>query len=66
MPRLRKNRVFCGEFGCVGFLVVCLQYKINPNPTKKYFAVGRSGQNATFNLIFLGGVGLGLGSSSVS
>ena len=42
-----------GEFGWVGLLAVCFHYKINPNP-RKICAVGKSGPNATFNLIFLG------------
>ena len=51
------HQAICGEIGwvgfdCVGFLVVCLLHKINPNP-RKLFAVGKSGPNATF-LIFLG------------
>ena len=34
---------------------------IKPVPThEKIFAVGKSGPNATFNLLFLGWVGLGL------
>ena len=37
-----------------GFLVVCFLYKTNPNPPKKTNPVGKSGPNATFNLIFLG------------
>ena len=54
-----------GEFGWVGFLVVCFQYKTNPNPQRKKIAVGKNGPNATFDLFFLGWVGLGLVSSSV-
>ena len=49
------------------FLVLCLLYRTNPNPRKKYLLIGKSGPKATFNLFFsLGWVGLGLGSSSVS
>ena len=50
----------CRELDWVGFLVVCFLYKTNPNPTKKLCAVGKSGRNATFSLIFPW-VGLTLG-----
>ena len=50
---LSLDRVFCGEFGWVGFLVVCFLCKTNPN-SRKMFAVGKSGPNATFHLIFRG------------
>ena len=50
-----KNYGVCGEFGWVGFLVVCFLYKINPNPPKMICCGEKSGPNATFfNLIFLG------------
>ena len=52
--RCLPNRVFADDFGWVGFLVVCLLYKTNPNPRKKIFAVGKSGPRASLNLIFLG------------
>ena len=42
-----------GEFGWVGFLVVCLLHKTNVNH-EKIFAMGKSGPHATFNLFFLG------------
>ena len=42
------------ESGWVRILVVCFLYKTNPNPRKIIFAVGKSGPNATFNLIFHG------------
>ena len=49
----------CGEFGWVGFLVVCFLDK--PIPThEKIFAVGKSGPIATFDLFF-SWVGLSLG-----
>ena len=38
----------------LGFLVVCFLYKTNPKPTKKKLRCEKVGQNATFNLIFLG------------
>ena len=38
----------CGEFGLVRFLVVCLLYKINPNPHEKLFAVGKKWQKWNF------------------
>ena len=37
----------------VGFLAVCFLRMKNPTP-RKMFALGKSGPNATFNLIFLG------------
>ena len=52
VPCVRQYGV-CGEFGWARFRVVCFLYKTNPNP-RKIFAVGKSGQNATLNLIFLG------------
>ena len=49
------TRVFAeNEFGLVRFLVVCFLYKTNPNPPKSICSQGKSGPNATFNLIFLG------------
>ena len=47
-------RVFAENFGWVRFLVVCFLYKTDPKPTKKIFAVEKSGLIATFNLFFLG------------
>ena len=37
----------------LGLLVVCFLYKSMPTH-EKLFAVGKSGPNSTFNLIFLG------------
>ena len=58
-PRYVTNNFFqygvCGEFGWVGFLVVCFLYKINPHPHEKLFAVGEKvAQMQLFNLFFLG------------
>ena len=57
----------CGEFiGCVGFLVVFFLYKTNPN-LRKIICCGKKWPKfhcQTF--FFLGWVGLGLGSSTVS
>ena len=44
---------FWGNFGRVRFPVVCLLYKVNPNPRNIFF-VGKNGPNATFILILLG------------
>ena len=41
-------------------LIVCFLYKNQSQPTIFFFAVGKSGSNAAFNLIFFG-----LGSPSV-
>ena len=60
-----NNRVFAENLVGLGFLVVCFLYK--PILTlEKLFAVEKRGPNATFNLFFLGWVGLGLGSSTIS
>ena len=45
--------VFAENFGWVGFLVVCLLYKTIPTH-ERFFPIGKSGPNATFNLNFLG------------
>ena len=51
----------CGEFGLVGFLVVCFQHKINPNPISIQYKIICCGEKVApkmplFNLfiIFLG------------
>ena len=44
----------CGEFGWVGFLVVCFPYETNLNIRKIIYSGKKVAQNATFNLIFLG------------
>ena len=44
----------CGELGWVGFLVVCVLNKINPNSRKIILLREKSVPNATFNLTFLG------------
>ena len=60
-------KVVAENLGCVKFLVVCFLHITNPNPRKKYLLWDKSGPNATFNLIFfVGRVGLGLASSSLS
>ena len=52
-PRLQG---FCGEMGWVEFLVVCLRYKISPNP-RKNVCCGKKWPNLPlFNLIFVGRV----------
>ena len=65
--RTIKQGVF-GEFGWARFLVVSFLYKANPNPRKMICCGEKVRRNATFKLIFLGflGIGLGLGVSSVS
>ena len=61
------NRLFADNLIWLGFLLSVSYRYIKSIPThEKICAVGKSGPNATFNLIFLGWVGLGLGSSSVS
>ena len=61
-----KQQGVSGEFGWVGFLVVCFLYKINLNP-RKIICCGKKWPIATFSFYFsLGWVGLGLGSSPVS
>ena len=52
-----NSRVLCPEFGWVRFLLdffVCTPYMKSIPTHEKLFAVGNSGPNATFNLIFLG------------
>ena len=65
LSRVERDPAVGGEFGWVGFLVVYFKYNINPD-SRKTFVVGKRGPNDTLSLIFLGSVGLGLGSSSVS
>ena len=61
--RIINSRVFKENMVVLGFLyVVCFLYKANPTNPRKKIAVGKSGPNATFCLVFLGWVGLGLGS----
>ena len=61
----KNNTVFAENLVRLGFLQ-SVSY-IKPILTlQKLLAVGKSGPNATFNLFFLGWVGLGLGSSTVS
>ena len=60
-------RVFAeNEFGRVRFVVVCFLYKTNPNP-RKIICCGKKWPKChLLTQFFLGWVGLGLGSSSVS
>ena len=51
---LRRVLPAGGEFGWVRFLVVCFQYKTNPNPQKKYFLWEKVAEMPLFNLFFLG------------
>ena len=62
------NRLFAVNFGWVGFLVVCFVSYIKSTPThEKVFAVGKKWPKCHFSTyFFLGWVGLGLESSSVS
>ena len=55
---MKNIKAFAENLPGLGFLVVCFLYKANPSP--RLFAVGKSGPNAAFNLIFLG-LGLALG-----
>ena len=54
------------EFGWVGFLVVCFLHKTNPQPTKTDLLWEKVAQIPLLTYHFLGWVGLGLGSSTVS
>ena len=57
---LRRN------FGWVRFLVVCFPYTTKPNPRKIICCGKKVAKLPLLTLFFLGWVGLGLGSSSVS
>ena len=48
----------CGEFGWVGFLVVCFLYKINSNLSGKYLLWEKVAQIPPLTSFFLGWVGL--------
>ena len=45
----------CGEFGWVGFLVVCILYKINSNPRKFIFLWEEVAPLPFLTYFFLGG-----------
>ena len=57
----------CGDFGWVRFLIVSFLHKTNPNPRKTICCEGKSGPILPLlTYFFLGWVGLGLGSWTVS
>ena len=64
--RNKKPNQTGGEFGWVGFLVVCFLYNISPNPRKIICWGKKVAQMPLLTQFLLDWVGLGLGSSSVS
>ena len=57
VPVQHISKVFAENFGWVGFLVVCFLYETTPNPPRNIGCGKKSGQIATFDLIFFLGLG---------
>ena len=60
------NRVFAESLVGFSVFVVCILREPNPNPTKNHLLWEEVAQTPLSTYFFLGWVGLGLGSSSVS